>query len=255
MQDRRNPILYIVGAGPGDPELITVKGLRALKQADVVLYDALVSQDLLTEVKAGCKLIYVGKRKGKKEFPQEEINQLMVFYSKRYADVVRLKGGDGNVFGRGHEEMVYATKNGITVKVIPGVSSCLAGTTSAGIPLTRRGINESFWVVTGTTSTRRISKDLLLAAQASATIIVLMGLSHLKEIASIIQEIRSPLEPMAVIEKATLPDQRVVTGPAGDIYQKAMDDNIGSPAIIVIGKVVDERICVDPYVKELVATQ
>lgn len=245
--------LFIVGAGPGNPGLITVKGLRALQQADVVLYDALVAQELLAEVKAGCKLVYVGKRKGKKEFPQEEINQLIVFYSRRYTNVVRLKGGDVNVFGRGHEEMEYAINCGVTVEVIPGVSSSLAGPTSAGIPLTRRGINESFWVVTGTTSSGKISKDILLAAQSSATIIVMMGLSHLEEIASIIQDLRSPLEPMAVIQNATLQDEKVITGPAEAIYRLAMAEQIGSPAIIVIGKVVDERICANSKVRELVA--
>jgi len=251
--EKINSTLFLVGAGPGDPELITVKGLRALRQADVVLYDALVSPDLIKEAKDNCRLIYVGKRKGKKEFAQEEINQLLVFYAGRYAHVVRLKGGDVNVFGRGHEEMEYAIKRGVNVEVIPGVSSSLAAPTSAGIPLTRRGVNESFWVVTGTTSSGHISKDILLAAQSSATIIVMMGLSHLEEIALLIQKNRSPLEPMAVIQNATLPEQKVVTGPAIEIYQRAIENRIGSPTVIVIGKVIDERIFSDQHVKELIS--
>ena len=121
-----NSTLYIIGGGPGDPELITVKAVKALKKADVILYDALVSDQLLSYARQDCKLIYVGKRKGKKELSQEEINELIVFYASRVSCVVRLKGGDPYVFGRGHEELEYATRRGITVEVIPGISSALA---------------------------------------------------------------------------------------------------------------------------------
>src|SRR5689334_19250479 len=114
------PRLLIVGAGPGDPELITIKGMKAIQQADVILYDALVSSELLENAKGNCKRVYVGKRKGKKEFAQEEINKLLVFYAMRFENVVRLKGGDINVFGRGHEELTFATQHGISVDVIPG---------------------------------------------------------------------------------------------------------------------------------------
>ncbi|HPM31247.1 MAG TPA: uroporphyrinogen-III C-methyltransferase [Chryseolinea sp.] len=236
-----NPSLFIVGAGPGDPELITVKGIRAIQQADVILYDALVSPALLENANENCKRVYVGKRKGKKEFAQEEINQLLVFYAERFAKVVRLKGGDINVFGRGHEEFKYAADRGISVELIPGISSSLAAPTSAGIPLTMRGVNESFWVVTGTTSNGNISTDLSLAAQSSATIVVLMGVSHLEEIADLIQKLRSPFEPMAVIQHATLPQQKTIVGSASTICQLAFENDIASPAVIVIGKVVDER--------------
>ena len=118
--------VWIVGAGPGDPELISVKGLKTIQKADVILYDALVSPELLDFAPTNCKKIYVGKRKGHKEFAQEEINQLMVFYSIRYKCVVRLKGGDPNVFGRGHEEMEYVKRRGISVETISGISSVLA---------------------------------------------------------------------------------------------------------------------------------
>jgi uroporphyrin-III C-methyltransferase len=236
-----NPTLSIVGAGPGDPELITVKGLKALQEADVILYDALVSKVLLEYARPLCKLVYVGKRRGKKEFSQDEINQLIVFYATRFRFVVRLKGGDPNVFGRGHEELEYASRCGISVNVIPGISSAIAAPAAAGIPLTKRGVNESFWVVTGTLSSGEISNDLYLAAKSSATVIILMGMNHLIDIATIFQNARSPFEPAAVIQNATLPEQKIVIGRVNDIYHRVLENEISSPAVIVIGKVVLER--------------
>lgn len=235
-----SPRLLIVGAGPGDPDLITVKGLKAIQRADVILYDALASPELLVHAPHGCKKIYVGKRKNKKEFPQEEINQLIVFYAIRFGCVVRLKGGDPHVFGRGHEEMEYAIRRGIPTEVISGVSSALAAPAAAGIPLTKRGVNESFWVITGTLSSGEMSNDIAVAAKSSATIIVLMGVSHLQKIADLIIEMRSPNEPIALIQQATLAEQRVVIGTASDIMQRVVEANLTSPAVIVIGKVVLE---------------
>jgi uroporphyrin-III C-methyltransferase len=241
------PSLLLVGAGPGDPDLITMKGLRAVRSANVILYDALVSPDLLKEAPSSCKLVYVGKRRAHKEFSQIEINQLLVFYAERYNNVVRLKGGDPFVFGRGHEEMEYAMKHGVSVDVVPGISSSYSAPSCAGIPLTVRGVNESFWVVTGTVSSGEISVDLHKAAETNATIIVLMGLSHLEEIANLISSTRGQQEPMAVIQHATLPTQKVIVGTATTIYQKATEENIASPAIIVIGKVVDLRLMIHSY--------
>jgi uroporphyrin-III C-methyltransferase len=236
-----SPRLLIVGAGPGDPDLITVKGLRAIQNADVILYDALASPELLKHAPEGCKKIYVGKRKNRKEFPQEEINQLIVFYAIRFGCVVRLKGGDPHVFGRGQEEMEYAIRRGIPTEVISGVSSALAAPAAAGIPLTKRGVNESFWVITGTLSSGEMSNDIAIAAKSSATIIVLMGVSHLQKIASLFMETRSANEPIAVIQQATTTEQKVVVGTVSDIFQRVIDSNITSPAVIVVGKVVLER--------------
>lgn len=233
--------VWIVGAGPGDPELITLKGLKAIKQADVILYDALVSTELLVYAQPGCKKIYVGKRKGKKEFSQDEINQLIVFYAIRFRCVVRLKGGDPNVFGRGHEEMAYILRRGISVDVVSGVSSALAAPAAAGIPITKRGINESFWTITGTLSSGEISKDIALAAQSTATIIILMGMTHLQKIALIFQQLRAQDEPIAVIQQATTPGCKIAIGTAADIFQRVAERGIGSPAVIVVGKVVAEN--------------
>ncbi|MBL7856747.1 MAG: uroporphyrinogen-III C-methyltransferase [Cyclobacteriaceae bacterium] len=238
---KSKPTLFLVGAGPGDPDLISVKGLKILQQADVVLYDALVSPLLLANVQENCKRIYVGKRKGIKEFTQDEINHLLVYYARRFSHVVRLKGGDCNVFGRGHEELKFATLHGVTVEVIPGISSSLSAPTAAGIPLTLRGVSEGFWVVTGTTSRGQLSEDFSFAAQSTATIIVLMGLSQIADIANIIQQARSPQEPMAVIQNATLPQQKVVVGTASSIHQQVIKNEITTPAVIVIGKVIEQR--------------
>jgi uroporphyrin-III C-methyltransferase len=235
-----SPRLLIVGAGPGDPDLITVKGLKAIQRADVILYDALASPELLVHAPDGCKKVYVGKRKNKKEFPQEEINQLIVFYAIRFGCVVRLKGGDPHVFGRAHEEMEYAIRRGIPTEVISGVSSALAAPAAAGIPLTKRGVNESFWVITGTLSSGEMSNDIAIAAKSSATIIVLMGVSHLQKIADVIIEMRSPHEPIALVQQATLAEQKVVVGTVSDIIQRVVEANLSSPAVIVIGKVVLE---------------
>jgi uroporphyrin-III C-methyltransferase len=227
--------------------------LRALQSADVVLYDALVSKELLVNTKPSCKQIYVGKRKGKKEFAQEEINQLLVFYAQRYTTVVRLKGGDPNVFGRGHEEQVYVTQYGIDSDVIPGVSSAIAAPASAGIPLTKRGVNESFWVITGTLSTGEMANDIHLAASSTATLVILMGVSHLDRIAELIARMRSAEEPIAIVQSATLPEQKVITGTAATITAQAEAAAVSSPAVIIIGQVVLHQHRMASLIKETVS--
>jgi len=235
--------LRIVGAGPGDPELITVKGAMALQQAEVILYDALVDTQLIENyAQDDCKLVYVGKRLGKKEFAQEEINELIVFYALKYKNVVRLKGGDPFVYGRGHEELEYAVAKGIDVEVIPGISSSIAAPSAAGIPLTKRNVNESFWVVTGMLASGQISDDIYYAAKSSATVIVMMGVTKLDQIASIFSEIRGADEPIAVVRYATWAEQEIVSGTVGEISRMVNEKAISSPAVIVIGKVVDESL-------------
>ena len=239
----RSQVLRIVGAGPGDPELISVKGAAALQQAEAVLFDALVNPDLLNMyVPAGCKRVFVGKRRGRKEFSQEEINDLLLFYGMKYSNVVRLKGGDPFVYGRGHEEMEYLTKRGLYVEVIPGITSAIAAPSAVGIPVTKRGVNESFWVVTGTTASGELSSDLFHAAHSTATVVVLMGISKIEKIATIFKTFRSDDEPIAVIQYATWPEQKVVTGTVSNVQSLMSEFNVGSPGVIVIGKVVNERI-------------
>src|SRR6188768_341544 len=176
------PRVTLVGAGPGDPELITLKGIRAIEAADIVLYDALVSPEILQLIPDTTPSLCVGKRAGMHSYKQEEINELIVEFAYQYGHVVRLKGGDPFVFGRGSEEIEYAEAHGVSAFVVPGVSSALAVPASIKIPVTARGISESFWVITGTTKSGEISGDIALAAQSSATVVILMGLNKIHDI-------------------------------------------------------------------------
>ncbi len=226
--------LTLVGAGPGDPELISLKGVRALKEANVILYDALVHPDLLNYA-VTAKKIYVGKRAGHHSFKQEEIHQLIIEYALPGKSVVRLKGGDPFIFARGKEEIEFAETFGIETSVIPGISSVnLPG--YYGIPLTVRGVNESFWVVTGTTAEGKLSKDVELAAQSSATVVILMGLRKLGQITRLFASYGKSDTPVAIISKGSLEDGKVVFSNVENIASKK--NGITSPAIIVIGNTV-----------------
>jgi uroporphyrin-III C-methyltransferase len=234
--------LTLVGAGPGDPDLITLKGVRALQQADVVMYDALVHPDLLAHCRPDALTVYVGKRRGAYSCMQEDINPLIVHYAQQYGHVVRLKGGDSFVFGRGYEELAYARQHGIDTAVIPGLSSSYAVPASAGVPLTTRGLSESFWVITGTTKAGKLSGDLMLAAQSSATVVILMGMHKLPEITRLFAEQNRADTPVAIIQNGTLPEQRVLTGHVNTIVERVAETAregvpIDNPAVIVIGAV------------------
>ncbi|WP_332912264.1 uroporphyrinogen-III C-methyltransferase [Algoriphagus boritolerans] len=156
---KNTPHVTLIGAGPGDPDLLTMKAVKALQKAEVVLYDALVNEDIL-ELAANAVKLCVGKRKGAHSFTQDEINQMIVTYAFEFGSVVRLKGGDPFVFGRGKEEEEFANLHGVKTTVIPGISSCIAVPASVGIPVTYRGVSESFWVITGTTSAHELSADV-----------------------------------------------------------------------------------------------
>lgn len=227
--------LTLIGAGPGDPDLITLKGVKALQKAKVVLYDALTHPDLLDYCPESCVKVHVGKRFGQHSCSQDVINYMIVEYAYQYGEVVRLKGGDPYVFGRGYEEVEFAAKHGIESEVIPGISSSYAVPALAGIPLTSRGVSESFWVVTGTTKSHKVSGDLALAAQSTATVVVLMGVSKLAEIVETYSKLGKLHESIAIIQNGTLPDEKIVTGKISNILPLAQISGIGSPAIIVIG--------------------
>lgn len=235
---KRKPALTLVGAGPGDPELITMKGIRVLQTADVVLYDALVSEEILKLIPAHIPAWSVGKRAGSHSFQQDEINALIVEFAYQYGHVVRLKGGDPFIFGRGHEEMEYAASHGIEAYAVPGISSALAVPSTVGIPLTKRNVSESFWIVTGTTQSRNISADISLAAQSTATVVILMGLNKLQEIMKVFQLCGKHDTPVAVIQNGTLPDQRNVVATVSTISDEVAREKITSPAIIVVGEAV-----------------
>jgi uroporphyrin-III C-methyltransferase len=230
--------LTLIGAGPGDPDLITVKGVKALKTAKVVLYDALVHPDILNHCPDTTLKIHVGKRFGKQSCGQDAINRMIVEYAFKYEEIVRLKGGDSYVFGRGYEEIEYAAQYGIESEVIPGLSSTYAVPALAGIPLTSRGVSESFWVITGTTKEHKLSSDLALAAQSTATVVVLMGMHKLGEIVDIFSGLGKAELPIAIIQNGSRPDQKIVTGKISNILPLAHVAQLTSPAVIVIGPVV-----------------
>jgi len=235
---KKQPKLTLVGAGPGDPELISVKGLNALKTANVVLYDALVSPELLAQA-SNALTVYVGKRAGHHEMPQEEINRLIVEYALQYGHVVRLKGGDPFVFGRGHEEIEHAEKFGIATEVIPGISSATGITAVHKIPLTRRGVTESFWVITGTTLEGTLSDDVAHAAHSTATVVILMGLSRLSEIAGVFKDAGKSKLPVAVIQNGSMPDEKTAFGTIETIESEVKGKGLKAPAVIIIGEVVN----------------
>jgi len=232
------PLLTLVGAGPGDPELISIKGYKALKNAKVVLYDALIHPDILNYIPEDAVKIHVGKRCGHHSFRQKQINKLIVKYALEYGEVVRLKGGDPFIFGRGREEIDYAANFGIDSAVIPGLSSATSLPALQGISLTQRKVNESFWVITGSTSARELSKDLRLAAQSSATVVVLMGRNKLQEISDLYSEFGKQDLPVAVIQNGSLETEKVVLGKVKNIAALAEEKNVGTPALIVLGEVV-----------------
>jgi uroporphyrin-III C-methyltransferase len=232
------PRLTLIGAGPGDPELLTLKAVNALQRAEVVLYDALVNEDIL-DLAVNAVKISVGKRKGLHSFTQDEINQLIVTYAYEFGSVVRLKGGDPFVFGRGKEEEEFAESHGIETTVIPGISSCIAVPASVGIPVTFRGISESFWVITGTTSSHELSADVALAARSSATVVLLMGFSKLEEITKIYKGLGKSDLPVAIIQNGTRTDQRELIGTINTIVKLSEMESITGPAVVVIGEVVN----------------
>jgi uroporphyrin-III C-methyltransferase len=234
----KEPRITLVGAGPGDAELITIKGIKALQTADVVLYDALVNEELLEFAPAHATKVYVGKRSGDHSFSQENINKLMIDYALNYGHVVRLKGGDPFVFGRGYEELDHAADYSIPAQVIPGISSSIGVPGLQGIPVTHRGLSESFWVVTGTTSDGKVSADLYQAAKTKATVVVLMGIHKLAEIAEIFKNEGKNRLPVAVIQSGSTTNEKVVVGVVDTIVEVAEENRITSPALIVFGEVV-----------------
>lgn len=241
-------VVVLVGAGPGDPDLITVKGLRCLARAEVVVYDRLVHPDLVAEAPAEAERIYVGKRCGHHAVPQEQIQELLVEHARAGRVVVRLKGGDPFVFGRGGEEALACAAAGVRWEVIPGVTSAVSVPATAGIPVTHRGVAASFAVVTAHRACGEDAPDWRALAGVD-TLVILMGVSRLPEItAGLLAVGRDPATPAAVVERGTLPDSRVVTGTLQNLANRAAQARVRSPATIVVGAVAALR-------EELLLTQ
>ncbi len=235
------PKVTLVGAGPGDKDLITLKGVKAIEQADCILYDALVNPEILTYTKKDTPCIFVGKRFNNHKLSQNEINELLVEKALNYGHVVRLKGGDSFIFGRGSEEIGHIESFNIPTEIIPGISSALAVPALQGIPLTKRTVNESFWVITGTTSNGNISKDIKLGAQSSATLVILMGLRNLSLIMEEIKTYRHKYTPFAIIQNGSLPNEKILIDTIRNYKNVIEEIDYSLPGIIIIGDVVAEH--------------
>jgi len=234
-------IVYLVGAGPGDPDLLTLKGRRCLAMADVVVYDALVDKQLLDWARPGAEMVYAGKREGHHSRPQDEINAILIMHARAGQIVTRLKGGDPFVFGRGGEEAAALSEAGVAFEVVPGVSAANAVPAYAGIPLTHRDFGPDVTFVTGHEGTQgeRVRWDLLAVA---STVVFFMGLSNLASIASrLVAGGRDPATPCAVISFGTTDRQETVVGTLDTIAERVTRRGIGPPALIVVGEVVSLR--------------
>lgn len=233
-------IIYFIGAGPGDPELMTIRAQRLLKQADVVVYDRLVSREIVATFPVGATRIYVGKRPGYSHMCQDEINDLLVKLARKQRKVVRLKGGDSFVFGRGSEEASYLARHGITFELVPGITSATACSTYAGIPLTHRGLATGMRVVTGhCRSNMPLDLNWGSLADPDTTLVVYMGLAHLQEISDkLIQAGLAADTPVAAIENGTTPRQRLCISTLVEIPQETTKRNFVTPTLIIIGRVV-----------------
>lgn len=226
-------VVHLIGAGPGDPELITLKAVKALEKAEVVIYDRLANEEILKH-SPNAKLIYVGKKAGEHSKSQNEINKILVDEAKKYQEVVRLKGGDPFVFGRGGEEVLALQDEDIEVDMIPGVTSAIGVPTTIGLPVTHRAVATSFTVVTGHEDPTKKEKQVKWDYTAD-TVVVLMGIGNIKENTMEMMKYRDPKTPVCVIEKGTTPDERIITGTLENISQK----DINPPALLVVGNVVD----------------
>lgn len=234
-------MVYIVGAGPGDPGLMTVRSLECLRQADVVIYDRLIPKAILDEAPVWADRIYAGKAPGKHYISQDEINDLLVEGGQSGQTVVRLKGGDPCVFGRGSEEAEVCAQHGIPFEIVPGVTSAVAVPECAGIPLTHRGLSGSVAIITAHRADER-QKVNWQACAAMDTLVVLMGVAHLPDvITELIKHGRSAETPVAIISCGTWEEEQVIVGALHNIIDIAHEADIQSPATIVVGDVVSIR--------------
>jgi len=236
--------VYLVGAGPGDPKLITVRGLEALKRSDVVVFDRLAGPHLLNFAKPGAERIYVGKLPDRHTMKQEEINKLLVELALKGKTVTRLKGGDPTVFGRVGEEAELLRKNGIIYEIIPGITSAIAVPAYAGIPVTHRDLASSFSVITGHESPDKLDHSIYWdkVTNATGTLVFLMGVAKIGYISEqLVKHGRAPETPVALVQWGTRAEQRTVVGTLGDIEAKVKAANLQPPAVIIVGEVVRQR--------------
>lgn len=234
------PKITLVGAGPGDPDLISMKGVKALKSADVVIYDALVDEALLHYAPKEATRVYVGNPSGDENFSQATVNQLMVDYALNFGHVVRLKGGDLFVFGRGYEELDYAASYSIETDIVPGISSAISVPGLQGIPVTHKGNSDSLWILSGTDSEGRLNKEIENAAQSKATVVILLGFEQLADIVGVYKSIGKGRLPAAVIQNGSMKNERIALGIVNTIEEVVEEEGIDNsgPVLLVFGQTV-----------------
>lgn len=235
------PKVYLIGAGPGDPDLLTVKAARLLQMADAVVYDRLVSDGVLDLVPAGAARVYVGKEPGQHHLKQDEINDVLYRAARPGRMVVRLKGGDPFVFGRGSEEALYLRERGVAVEIVPGITAASGCCSAIGVPLTHRGYATGFRIITGhCRADRPLDYEWGCLADPMTTLVVYMGAANLDEIAhQLVAHGLDPSTPAAAIANGTLPEQEIVRGTLANLSQRLEITALPSPIMIVIGKVVE----------------
>ena len=236
--------VWIVGAGPGDPGLMTLLAWHAMRSADCIVYDALVGEGILKLAREGAELIYAGKRGGKPSPQQTDISDLLVVEARKMRRVLRLKGGDPFVFGRGAEECLHLAEAGISFRVVPGITAGIGALAYAGIPLTTRNTNSAVTFITGYTAGGEIPKDIdwVALARGSPALVFYMGAPHLKEIASQLMAAgRKPDEPVAIVSRATLPDQKVLETTLGRCADDLANTKLAAPTLVVVGPIAALR--------------
>ncbi len=245
--------VYLIGAGPGDPDLLTLRALQLLQQADIVLYDRLVPEAVLDRARRDARRVFVGKQAGEHAV-QERINELLVRYAQEGLRVARLKGGDPFIFGRGGEEIEVLTAHSIPYIVVPGITAALGAAAAAGIPLTHRNLSQSVTFVTGHVLDDE-TLDWRHLAGAHRTVVFYMGVAHLPQIVAKLRAAQAPLDlPVAIVERATLPDQRIVRGSLQTIVDLANSASVSAPALLIVGEVA-ALAAADSLVSTLAAAQ
>jgi uroporphyrin-III C-methyltransferase/precorrin-2 dehydrogenase/sirohydrochlorin ferrochelatase len=235
-------LVSLVGAGPGDTELITLKGLRLLQQADVVLFDNLVNEQVLEYARRDAERIYVGKKRRFAGVRQESISEMLVTHAKKGSNVVRLKGGDPFIFGRGGEEIETLAAEGIDCIVVPGITAALGAASYAGVPLTHRDVAQSVRFVTGHRVNDQVNLDWPELINPTQTLVIYMGLLGLEQIcAKLVEQGMAPETPAILIEKATLPEQREIVSNIAELAQTVAASDVIGPTVVIVGEVVSYR--------------
>jgi uroporphyrin-III C-methyltransferase len=232
--------LYLIGAGSGDPELITLKAINALKKCDILLYDMLADKSLIEYAPAHCQKIFVGKKKGEHSMAQNMINELIISSFNEHKIIGRLKGGDPMVFGRAHEEIEIAQKHGIEVEVIPGISSYSALASKFLLPITKRETSHGFLVITATDYKTKLVENMEEMGKLNITLIIFMGVHLINEIVDLLKKIRPIDTPVGIFQSIGLPEEKVVVGSLENIIALKEAHKMGSPSLIVVGQVVNE---------------